>query len=245
MAYAVEVKELTVSYDGINVLDNVSFAVEEGTLAGIVGPNGAGKSTLLKALLGLIPRDRGQVSLLGRDLREVRRRIAYMPQRTVIDWDFPITVLETVLIGTYPRLGWLRRPGRREVAKAYECLERVGMERFAQRQISRLSGGQQQRMFLARALAQDPTLLLLDEPFAGVDAMSEQTILSILKELRNEGTTALIIHHDLAKVRDHFDEALLLNKALYGHGPALELVTPERVAELYSMSIFQQAEVTA
>jgi len=245
MSAALEVRDLTVAYEGNIVLDRVTFSVGEGALVGIVGPNGAGKSTLLKAILGLIPRTRGSVQFFGRDLDQVRRGIAYMPQRSDIDWDFPITVLETVLIGTYPRLGWLRRPGKREVAKAYEALERVGMEKYAHRQIRRLSGGQQQRMFIARALAQDPVLLFLDEPFAGVDAGSERTILSILKELRDEGKTALIIHHDLAKVREHFDEALLLNRSLYGHGPAGEMVTRDRVAELFDIPILQQAEVTA
>lgn len=245
MSFAIDVKKLTVSYDGARVLDDVSFAVEAGTLVGIVGPNGAGKSTLIKALLGLIPSDGGRVSFFGRSLSEVRRKIAYVPQRTAIDWDFPITVLETVLIGTYPHLGWLRRPGKKELAKAYECLERVGMHRYAKRQISRLSGGQQQRMFIARALAQDPILLFLDEPFVGVDASSEQTILSILKELRDEGKTALIVHHDLPKVREHFDEALLLNKALYGHGPAEEMVTRERIAELFAIPFLSPAEALA
>lgn len=245
MAVAIDVKELTVAYDGLRVLDDVSFAVDAGTLVGIVGPNGAGKSTLIKALLGLVPSESGRVSFFGRGLHDVRQNIAYVPQRTAIDWDFPITVLETVLIGTYPQLGWLRRPGKKELAKAYECLEKVGMERYAKRQISRLSGGQQQRMFIARALAQDPVLLFLDEPFVGVDTASEQTILAILKELRDEGKTALIVHHDLPKVREHFDEALLLNKALYGHGPATEMVTRDRIAELFAMPILQSADATA
>lgn len=243
MAAPLEVRKLTVSYYDNKVLDDVSFTVERAGLIGIVGPNGGGKSTLIKALLGLIPHDRGEISFFGQNLRHVRRRIAYMPQRTQIDWDFPITVLETVLIGTYPTVGWIRRPGKAERDRAWACLEKVGMESCARRQIGELSGGQQQRVFIARALAQDPAMLLLDEPFAGIDRKSEETILSILEEFRDAGKTALIVHHDLRKVRDHFDEALLLNKSAVAYGRVEDVLSPERISTLYSVPLLRPLEV--
>ena len=218
MTNAVQVKNLQVSYFGNEAVTNVSFEIESGKLVGIIGPNGAGKSTLIKALLGLIPIDRGHVRICGEEIQDIRRKIAYVPQRSNIDWDFPITVLETVVLGTYPNLGPFQKPRKKEKELGYECLKKVGMESFKDRQIGELSGGQQQRVFLARALAQQTEILFLDEPFVGIDVSSEETIIHILKELRNEGKTVLVVHHDLSKSSEYFDELILLNKELIGCG---------------------------
>ena len=175
MKIAIAVKDLYVSYYGSEALKNVSFTVDEGMLVGIIGPNGAGKSTLLKALLNLIQKERGEVAILGETIKEMRTKVAYVPQRSSIDWDFPITVFDTVLLGTYPNLGLFKRPKKIDKAFAHDCLEKVGMAEFRNRQIGELSGGQQQRVFLARALAQKPEIYFLDEPFVGVDVTSEET----------------------------------------------------------------------
>ncbi|MBS4177931.1 metal ABC transporter ATP-binding protein [Lederbergia citrea] len=233
MANAVKVKNLQVSYYGQEAVQNVSFEIETGKLVGIIGPNGAGKSTLLKALLGLIPIDKGQVNILGKEIQDIRKKIAYVPQRNNIDWDFPISVLETVLLGTYPNMGVFRKPKRMEKELSYECLKKVGMESFKDRQIGELSGGQQQRVFLARAMAQQTDILFLDEPFVGIDVSSEETIIQILKELRNEGKTVLLVHHDLSKSNEYFDELILLNKELIGCGPVSEVLKPGVIAKAY------------
>lgn len=230
---AVKVENLQVSYYGKEAVQNVSFAIEKGKLVGIIGPNGAGKSTLLKALLGLIPTDKGQVRILGKEIRDIRKQIAYVPQRSNIDWDFPISVLETVVLGTYPNLGPFRKPKKNDKEFSYECLKKVGMETFEDRQIGELSGGQQQRVFLARALAQQTELLFLDEPFVGIDVSSEETIINILKELRDEGKTVLLVHHDLSKSNEYFDELILLNKQLVGCGPVKEVLNPEIISQAY------------
>jgi len=230
---AVEVKNLRVSYFGNEALNKIDFTISEGTLVGIIGPNGAGKSTLLKALLNLIPKDSGEISLLGSGLKEVRKRIAYVPQRSAIDWDFPITVRETVLLGTYPSIRVLKRPGRKEKELALKCLEKVDMLSFKNRQIGELSGGQQQRVFLARALAQQTDLFLLDEPFVGIDVASEEVIVRILKELRDEGKTIIVVHHDLSKAEKYFDELILLNKELISSGNVTDVFTPRNIAKAY------------
>src|SRR5699024_2394735 len=195
MNHSIEVNNLTVSYYGKEVVKDVSFSFTSGKLIGIIGPNGAGKSTLLKAMLGLIPRDRGQITISGQAVNEWRKKIAYVPQRTQIDWDFPITVRDTVLLGTYPNLGLFKIPLKREKQLADECLEKVGMDAVEKRQISQLSGGQQQRVFLARALAQKADIFFLDEPFVGIDVASERMIIEILQQLRDEGKTIFIVHH--------------------------------------------------
>lgn len=234
MGEAISVSDLQVSYHGKAVLQNITFSVPEGNMVGIVGPNGAGKSTLIKALLRLIPIDRGTIELLESPLHDARKRVAYVPQRSDIDWNFPITVLQTVLIGTYPSLGLFRRPGKKENTWAHACLETVGMSEYAERQIGELSGGQQQRVFIARALAQRPSLLLLDEPFAGIDIQSEQTILQVLRDLRDQGHTVVLVHHDLNKVRDYFDSILLINKVLVASGPIAECFNQETIARTYA-----------
>ncbi|NWQ43397.1 metal ABC transporter ATP-binding protein [Bacillus sp. EB106-08-02-XG196] len=234
MNSALSVKSLFVSYHGNEAVKNVSFSIEPGKLVGIIGPNGAGKSTLLKALLNLIPKDNGEIQIYGKSFHELRKSVAYVPQRSNIDWDFPITVLDTVLLGTYPKLGLFKRPKKSEKEWALQCLQRVGIAEFSKRQIGELSGGQQQRVFLARALAQESEMLFLDEPFVGIDVSSEETIMTILKELKNSGKTILVVHHDLSKVSDYFDQLVLLNKELIGFGDITQVLNAEVLAKAYS-----------
>ena len=233
MNHALRVENLSVCYAGHYAVEDASLSIEAGQLVGIIGPNGAGKSTLLKALLELIPSDHGRVEIGGRPLPQARRTVAYVPQRSEIDWQFPIDVLDTVVLGTYPNLGWFNKPGRHERQRALECLRRVGLQDLAQRQIGELSGGQQQRVFLARALAQHADLYLLDEPFVGIDALSERTIIGILKALRDAGKTVLVVHHDLSKAAEYFDRVILINKRILGDGAAAEVCTPAALAKAY------------
>jgi len=235
MTSLIDVERLTVSYYGNEVVKDVSFSFNSGKLIGIIGPNGAGKSTLLKAMLGLIPYDRGKIAIKGEQIDHWRKQIAYVPQRTTIDWDFPITVRNTVLLGTYPNLGLFKIPLKREKKLADECLGKVGMASFSNRQISELSGGQQQRVFLARALAQKADIFFLDEPFVGIDVASEKMIIEILQQLRDEGKTIFIVHHDLAKVEQYFDELILLNKILIGAGPVHDVMQPDKLSEAYQI----------
>lgn len=237
MAGTVKVSNLHVSYHGKEVVSNISFEFKTHKLIGVIGPNGAGKSTLMKAALGLIPRDKGEVTFDGQKVDKIRKDIAYVPQRSDIDWDFPITVIDTVLIGRYPKLGLFRRPKKSDKAFAYKCLEQVNMEEFATRQIAELSGGQQQRVFLARALAQEAEYFFLDEPFVGIDVASEETIITILKKLRDEGKTVFVIHHDLTKVSSYFDDLILINKDLIGAGPVQEVTKPEIMNKAYNIDL--------
>jgi manganese/zinc/iron transport system ATP- binding protein len=228
-----EVHDLTVAYHRRPVLWDVDFAVPEGKLMGIIGPNGAGKSTLIKAALGLVPLASGWVRIYGKSYDEQRRLIGYVPQRESVDWDFPTDALDVVLMGRYGHLGWVRRPGAADRALALECLAKVGMADYAGRQISQLSGGQQQRVFLARALAQDASLYLMDEPFAGVDAATEKAIVALLNDLKGQGKTVLVIHHDLQTVREYFDWVLLLNMRQIAVGPTEEVFTGENLQKTY------------
>lgn len=230
---AISIQDLHVSYFGNEAVTGVSLSVNTGNLVGIIGPNGAGKSTFLKAMLNLIPKDKGAVKVLGKPITEVRKSIAYVPQRNNIDWDFPITVLDAVLIGTYPHLKLFSRPKKKDKEWAMECLQRVGMQEFSKRQIGELSGGQQQRVFLARALAQKADLFFLDEPFVGVDVSSEETIVNILKELCRQGKTVIVVHHDLSKANDYFNQLILLNKELISFGTVEEVFKPEVIAKAY------------
>ncbi|HLR70014.1 MAG TPA: metal ABC transporter ATP-binding protein [Pseudogracilibacillus sp.] len=234
---AIEVQHMHVSYGGKKVVEDVGFSFDTGKLIGIIGPNGAGKSTLMKAILGLIPRDYGSVSFDGKSIKQVRQNIAYLPQRSAIDWDFPILVRDAVLTGTYPKLGLFRRPGKKEKQLAHQCLEKVGMEDFRNSQIGELSGGQQQRVFLARALAQQAEFFFLDEPFVGIDVASEKVIIDILKSLRNEGKTIFVVHHDLSKIETYFDDLVLLNKELYGAGSVTNVYQPENMQKCYQMDL--------
>ncbi|MFW5433918.1 metal ABC transporter ATP-binding protein [Paenibacillus apiarius] len=220
-----QVKGLTVAYHKKPVLRNVGFTIPEGNLIGIIGPNGAGKSTLIKAVLGLIPKVSGAVSIYGKPYAETRKRVGYVPQRESVDWDFPTNALDVVMMGRYGHLGWFKRPGAKEKEMALDCLAKVGMADFAERQISQLSGGQQQRVFLARALAQNADLYFMDEPFAGVDALTEKAIITLLNELKRQGKTVLVVHHDLATVKEYFDWVLLLNVELVAFGPTEDIFT--------------------
>lgn len=227
------VRDLIVAYRSAPVLWDIHLDVRPGQLTAIVGPNGAGKSTLLKAILGLVPLASGRVEVFGRPYRDVRGRVAYVPQRSSVDWDFPTTAIDVVMMGTYGRLGWLRRPGRSEREAALACLEQVGMAAFADRQISQFSGGQQQRVFLARALAQRADLYIMDEPFAGVDAVTERAIVDLLQRLRAEGRTVVVVHHDLQTVPTYFDDVALLNVRLIAAGPVATTFTPDNLGQTY------------
>ncbi len=232
-APALEISRLTVSYAGRPVLWDVDAEFPAGALSAIVGPNGAGKSTLLRAALGLVPADAGHARVLGRPARSSLRQVAYVPQRDAVDWDFPITVREVVEMGRYPRVGWVRRLRGDDRVVVDEALDRVGMGAFADRQIGRLSGGQRQRVFLARALAEEAPVLLMDEPFAGVDARTEAALLELLRELRAGGRSIVVVHHDLGVVRRAFDWALVLNVRAIASGPVDEALAPDVIARAY------------
>lgn len=228
-----QITNLSVAYLKKPVLRNVTFEAPEGKLIGIVGPNGAGKSTLIKAALGLIPSLTGDVSIYGRPYAEQRNLVGYVPQRESVDWDFPTHALDVVMMGRYGHLGWFKRPGKAEKKFAMECLEKVGMADFADRQISQLSGGQQQRIFLARALAQDAQLYFMDEPFVGVDAATEKAIITLLNELKMQKKTVLVVHHDLATVKEYFDWVMLLNVQIIAFGPTEQAFTSAKLQEAY------------
>jgi len=224
---------LTVGYGRKPVLWGVDYRAPASSLVAIVGPNGAGKSTLIKAVLGLLPLASGSIEFWGRPLAEMRRRVGYVPQRGSVDWDFPVSVEEVVTMGRYGMLGWLRPVARRHRQAALACLDQVGMADFAGRQISQLSGGQQQRVFLARALAQESDLYFMDEPFAGVDAATETALVEVLRRLKAEGRTVIVVHHDLSTVPDYFDEVLLLNGRVVAAGPVRETFTPGNLQQAY------------
>ncbi len=239
----IEVHDLTVAYQTRPVLWDVDLILPEGKLIAIVGPNGAGKTTLLKAMLGLVPVSAGWARIYGEPYGNVRELVAYVPQRTSVDWDFPTTALDVVLMGTYGRLGWFRRPRAADKTLARACLEKVGIAELAGRQISQLSGGQQQRVFLARALAQDARIYLMDEPFAGVDATTERALVQLLHELRDTGRTVVAVHHDLQTVPEYFDWAVLLNLRLVAAGPVEEVFRPDNLHKTYGgqLNILTQA----
>jgi manganese/zinc/iron transport system ATP- binding protein len=229
----IEVHDLTVAYRKKPVLWDIDFDVPEGKLIAVIGPNGAGKSTLIKTIMGLIEPVSGKILVYGKPVDRERPRIAYVPQRESVDWDFPISVYELVLMGRYSHLKLFRRPGSNDRRIATEALEKVGMAEYAGRQISQLSGGQQQRVFLARALAQQADIYLMDEPLAGVDAATETTIFELLGVLRDEGKTVLVVHHDLQSVTGNFDWVMLLNLRLVAFGPREEVFTTENLQKAY------------
>ena len=230
---AVYAEDLTVAYRDKPVLWDIDLSVPAGVLMAIMGPNGAGKTTLIKSILGLIKPAAGSVRVYGRPYREQRHRTAYVPQKGSVDWDFPADVSDVVTMGTYGRLGWIKRPGKTERREAAEALERVGMSDFADRQISQLSGGQQQRVFLARALVQSADIFFMDEPFQGVDATTEKAIIAILKDLRQQGKTVIVVHHDLQTVREYFDWVTLLNVRRISSGPLSEAFTDDNLKTAY------------
>ena len=224
---------LTVSYGEKPAVFSVDATFPAHAMSAIIGPNGAGKSTLLKAALGVIPRLSGEVYVFGQPVEAARARIAYVPQRASVDWDFPTTVMDVVQMGLYRKVGLLGRLSGQMTARAMECLDRVGMADFAQRQIGQLSGGQQQRVFLARALAQEADLYLLDEPFAGVDAATERAIIDVLKLLKAEGKAVVAVHHDLSTVRDYFDHVFLINVRRIAEGPVATTFTTAALQAAY------------
>jgi len=230
---ALSIDDLTVAYNSKPAIWDIDLEIPEGVLMAIVGPNGAGKSTLIKAVLNLIPRAAGTALFYGKDYEQARSLVGYVPQRGSVDWDFPTSVIDVVTMGLYGKLGWFRRPGKKEHALALHALDQVGMVDFAERQISQLSGGQQQRTFLARALVQDAQIYFMDEPFAAVDAVTERAIVTILHELRERGKTVLVVHHDLQTVEDYFDWVTLLNVEIVAYGPTKDIFTPINLQKTY------------
>ena len=230
---ALHIEDLTVSYQSRPVLWDIDLNVPPGVLAAIVGPNGAGKSTLIKTALGLIKPAAGHVYIHGKPYSQQRRRVGYVPQRNSVDWDFPTTALDVVTMGLYGKIGWFKRPKTSDLSQALKALEQVGMDAFAQRQISQLSGGQQQRVFLARALVQDAEVYFMDEPMAGVDATTEMAIINILKVLRSQGKTVIVVHHDLQTVASYFDWMVLLNVRVIAQGHIKDVYTPEHLRSTY------------
>ena len=229
----IHIHDMTVAYHKKPVLWDVDLAVPEGKLVGIVGPNGAGKSTMIKAIMDLVPKASGWVRIYGRPFARMRQAIGYVPQRESVDWDFPIRAVDVVLMGRYGHVGWLRRPGKMDREIAESALEKVGMIDYKDRQINQLSGGQQQRVFLARALAQDARIYLMDEPFAGVDAATERAIIEILMELRARDKTMLVVHHDLQTVNQYFDWLVLINMRVVAAGETADVFTEENLNKTY------------
>lgn len=231
--FALHVEDLTVAYRHAPVLWDIDLDVPPGVMCAVVGPNGAGKSTLLKAALGLVQPTAGHVRFFGLPYAKARQRVGYVPQRSTVDWDFPATALDVVLMGLYGRLGWFRRPGKAERAKALAALGSVAMADFAARPIADLSGGQQQRVFIARALVQEADLYVLDEPMAGVDAVTEAAIVALLKGLRDAGRTVIVVHHDLQTVQKYFDWLVMLNVRVIAQGPVSEVYTAENLRRAF------------
>uniref|UniRef100_C6E6W7 ABC transporter related protein n=1 Tax=Geobacter sp. (strain M21) TaxID=443144 RepID=C6E6W7_GEOSM len=230
---AIEVRHLTVSYGARPALLDVSVRIEKDQLVGVIGPNGSGKSTLIKAILGFEKPDVGEILIGGEDVQKAKGKVAYVPQRGAVDWDFPITVREVALMGRYQHVPWYRSPSAADREAALEALSMVRMSEFAERQIGQLSGGQQQRVFLARALAQGSDILLLDEPFAGVDAATERAILDVLERAKAAGKTLVVVHHDLATAAEYFDNLVLLKQRLYAFGPPAAVLQEELLSQVY------------
>ncbi len=235
-----EVQDLAVNYRGISALGNISFRLAPGQLVGVIGPNGAGKSTMMKAMLGLVPRIRGVVKFKGKPLQEHLRCCAYVPQRSQVDWDYPATVWTVVMMGRTPHTGWFRSPSHQSKAIVAEALHRVGIWELRHRQIGELSGGQQQRVFLARALAQQAELFLLDEPLAGVDKKTEAIIFDIFNQLKSEGKTLLVSSHEWGKALTHYDELLLLNQELIAQGSPQNVMNLESIQRAYGTGLKSQ-----
>lgn len=233
---AVQIDDLTVAYNYKPVLWDIDLVIPEGVLMAIVGPNGAGKSTLIKAILGIITPLAGSVQVFGKPYKKQVDKVAYVPQKGSVDWDFPTTALDVVMMGTYGSLGWIKRPGQKEKKLTLEALDKVGMLSFKSRQISQLSGGQQQRIFLARALVQNASIYLMDEPFQGVDATTEKAIINILKELRQEGKTLIVVHHDLQTVPEYFDWVTFLNVKGIASGPVKDIFNDDNLTKTYGIN---------
>ena len=238
-----EIHDLTVTYSRKPVLWGVDLTLPKGALVGIIGPNGAGKSTLIKAVMEIVPLSSGWVELLGQPISDVRNKVSYVPQKESVDWDFPASVRDVVVMGRYAELGLFKRPRKADYEAADYALEQVNMQQFAKRQISQLSGGQQQRVFLARALAQNAEIYFMDEPFAGVDAATEKAIINILKTMSDEGKTVIVVHHDLQTVSQYFDWVVQLNTRLVASGPVDKAFTQELLQETYGGKLSILSEV--
>ncbi len=229
--YIVEVEDLTIAYHDKPVLWDNDVKIVKNSRTAIIGPNGAGKSTLLKGILGLQEKLSGEVRIMGKNFDEVQKKIAYIPQASSVNWDFPTTVMDVVLMGRYVHLGWIKRPRKKDVEIAEEALKRIGMYEFKERQISQLSGGQRQRVFIARAIAQDAEIYFMDEPLAGVDKMTEYVIMDFLKDAQKQGKTSVVVHHDLNTLEEYFDHVVILNKQIIAEGPMEETYTCENLEE--------------
>lgn len=242
---AIEVRNLTVSYGPVPALLDVSCKIPSGQLIGVIGPNGSGKSTLLKSMLGFLKPDVGQVLIFGEEAEKAKGRVAYVPQRGSVDWDFPVSVREVVMMGRYGHVPWWRDMRKKDYEIADHALEMVRMADFKKRQIGQLSGGQQQRVFMARAMAQGGDILLLDEPFAGVDAATERAILDVLENTKKSGQTLVVVHHDLATAAEYFDQLLLLKQRLFGFGPPATVLQPGLLGEVYEGKLNVFSELAA
>ncbi|WP_314011256.1 metal ABC transporter ATP-binding protein [Pseudostreptobacillus hongkongensis] len=234
---AIEIKNLTVAYDEKPVLENLSLNIGKGQIWAVIGPNGAGKSTLIKTILEFLKPIVGDIKVNGEKYAKMRKKIAYVPQRGSVDWDFPTTLFDVVEMGSYGRVGFLKRVSKEEKVKVIEAIKQVDMLEFKDRQISELSGGQQQRVFLARALLQDAEIYLMDEPFQGVDSKTEKSIVQILKKLRDEGKTVVVVHHDLKSVPEYFDYVAMVNKSVVVSGKVEDVFTPENIDKTYKKNM--------
>ena len=240
---AVEVHDLTVTYHKKPVLWDIDLTLPKGSIIGIIGPNGAGKSTLIKAMMNLVPHGSGYVRIFNQDIDDVRNKVSYVPQKESVDWDFPASVMDVVLMGRYARLGLFKRPRKADKEVALDCLRKVGMEAYRSRQIAQLSGGQQQRVFLARALAQEAEIYFMDEPFAGVDAATEKAIIELMREMSEKGKTVVVIHHDIQSALEYFNWIVLLNMRLVASGPTEQTLIPSLLEETYGGKLTLLAEV--
>ncbi len=247
MSLPLTIENLTVHYQKKPALWGVDLKLEAGQIVGIIGPNGAGKSTLIKAVMDLLPLSSGVIKVFDKSFSKNRKRIGYMPQRESIDWDFPVNVFDVVLMGRYGHLKWFQRPRSEDIEKTWSCIEKVKLTPFANRQISNLSGGQQQRVFLARALAQESDLYLMDEPFAAIDSATETATIELFRELKEQGKTIIVVHHDLATARRYFDSLLLLNKQVVAFGPTQEVFTGDRLQQTYGgkLTILEDQSIAA
>lgn len=243
MENIITVKNLTVTYNRKPAIKGINLNISSGKIIGIIGPNGAGKSTLIKGILGFLPNDTGEVKIFGEPVKDVMKRISYIPQKEQFDWDFPINVYDVVIMGRYPYLSLFGRPGAKDNEIAIKSLEKLEMIKYKDTQIRNLSGGQQQRIFLARALAQQSEIYFMDEPFVGVDAKTEAAIFRLIRELKEEGKTILIVHHDLSRVKDYFDELILINQTLIAAGPTEKVFTKENIEKTYGgrLTILEKA----
>lgn len=233
MENIVHVEDLSVAYNDVPVLIDVDVDIRKNSRTAIIGPNGAGKSTLLKSILGLIKPITGEITILGKKYKEVYREIAYIPQINSVNWDFPATVFDVVLMGRYSNLGWIKRPTKKDKEIAKNAIEQMGMTEFSKHQISELSGGQRQRVFIARAIAQKSQIYFMDEPMQGVDIKTQEIIVSLIFEFQKQGKTIIVVHHDLSTIKDYFDNVILLNKKIIASGDVNTVFSDENLALTY------------